>query len=97
MGCNDILTLTSPGIIKDVHRQYLAAGARIIETDTFNANALSLADYGVSHLVKEINAAGVRIAREAIAEAGVEAWVAGSVGPGSHSLSLAEDIEGAIR
>lgn len=94
MGCNDILTLTSPDIIKDIHRQYLAAGARIIETDTFNANALSLADYGVSHLVKEINAAGVRIAREAIAEAGVEAWVAGSVGPGSHSLSLAEDIEG---
>lgn len=94
MGCNDILTLTSPDIIKDIHCQYLAAGARIIETDTFNANALSLADYGVSHLVKEINAAGVRIAREAIAEAGVEAWVAGSVGPGSHSLSLADDIEG---
>lgn len=92
-GCNDLLTLTRPDCIKNIHAAYLAAGADIIETDTFNANALSLADYGVSHLVREINTAGVRVARQAIAERGKRAWVAGSVGPGGHSLSLGGDIE----
>lgn len=92
-GCNDILNLTVPEKIKDIHLSYLNAGARIIETNTFNANALSLAEYGVAHLVDDINRAGVRIAREAIAQAEVEAWVAGSIGPGSHSLSLAGEIE----
>ena len=92
-GCNDVLVLTAPEKIKSIHCEYLKAGARIIETDTFNANSISLADYGLSHLVREINSAAVAVAKEAIKECGVTAWVAGSVGPGSHSLSLATDIE----
>ncbi len=92
-GCNDLLVLTAPEKIEFIHSEYLKAGARIIETDTFNANALSLADYGVSHLVKEINTAAVAVARKAIKESGTQAWVAGSVGPGNHSLSLASDLE----
>lgn len=92
-GCNDLLNITAPEKIKEIHRSYLDAGARIIETNTFNANVLSLAEYGVADRVAEINAAGVRIAKQAIEDAGVEAWVAGSIGPGSHSLSLAAEIE----
>lgn len=92
-GCNDVLVLTAPEKIKSIHCEYLKAGARIIETDTFNANSISLADYGLSHLVHEINSAAVAVAKDAIKECGVTAWVAGSVGPGSHSLSLATDIE----
>lgn len=92
-GCNDLLTIEAPDKIKSIHAAYLAAGADIVETDTFNANRLSLAEYGVSHLVKEINSAGVRVAREAVVESGREAWVAGSIGPGNHSLSLGGDVE----
>lgn len=92
-GCNDLLNITAPDKIHGIHRSYLDAGARIIETNTFNANALSLAEYGVAERVAEINAAGVRIAKQAIEDAGVEAWIAGSIGPGSHSLSLAGEIE----
>lgn len=94
-GCNDLLVLTAPDKIKSIHSEYLRAGAQIIETDTFNANSISLADYGVSHLAGDINRAAVAVARQAIAESGANAWVAGSVGPGSHSLSLASDIESA--
>ena len=92
-GCNDLLNITAPDKIKEIHKSYINAGAGIIETNTFNANALSLREYGVDSLTDSINRAGVRIAREAIAECGVDAWVAGSIGPGSHSLSLASEIE----
>ena len=92
-GCNDLLNITAPDKIKDIHKSYISAGARIIETNTFNANILSLREYMVESLADRINREGVRIAREAIAESGVEAWVAGSIGPGSHSLSLASEIE----
>ncbi|MDE5745515.1 MAG: homocysteine S-methyltransferase family protein, partial [Paramuribaculum sp.] len=92
-GCNDLLNITVPDKIKEIHKSYINAGAAIIETNTFNANALSLREYGAESLVGPINRAGVRIAREAIAECSAEAWVAGSIGPGSHSLSLASEIE----
>ena len=92
-GCNDLLNITAPDKIKDIHKSYISAGARIIETNTFNANVLSLREYMVESLADRINREGVRSAREAIAESGVEAWVAGSIGPGSHSLSLASEIE----
>ncbi len=67
-GNNDLLCLTRPDIIADIHRRYIAAGADIITTNTFNAQRISLADYGCEHLVRDINEAAVRIAREAIAQ-----------------------------
>lgn len=87
-GCNDLLCLSRPDVISDIHRQYLEAGADIIETNTFNANAVSLAEYGMESRVGEINRAGARIAREAADACGREAWVAGSVGPTGKSLSM---------
>lgn len=67
-GCNDILVLTRPDVIADIHRQYLEAGADIIETDTFNANAISLSDYGVESDVYEINVEAARLAKRVVAE-----------------------------
>lgn len=85
-GCNDVLCLTRPDAIAGIHRAYAEAGADIIETNTFNANAVSLADYGLQHFVYEINRAGARIARSA---AGNCCFVAGSMGPTNVSLALA--------
>lgn len=87
-GCNDVLCLTRPEAIADIHRQYIDAGADIIETNTFNSNAVSLADYGLEHLVYELNRAGAEIARAA---AGTDRYVAGSMGPTNVSLSLGSD------
>ncbi|MCM1110054.1 MAG: methionine synthase [Clostridium sp.] len=96
-GCNDILCLTRPGLIRQIHRDYLDAGADIVSTNTFNANRLSLADYGVAGLAAEICRAGVAVARSAVdgfcAENNVPAsrrpFVAGSIGPTGISLSIA--------
>jgi homocysteine S-methyltransferase len=83
--CYDELNLSDPGLIMSVHEEYLQAGAEILETNTFGANRIRLTRHGLAGKVAEINAAGVRIAREAVAhlkekQAG-EAWVAGSLGP----------------
>ncbi|HEY1985696.1 MAG TPA: bifunctional homocysteine S-methyltransferase/methylenetetrahydrofolate reductase [Terracidiphilus sp.] len=83
--CYDELNLSDPGLILSVHEEYLQAGAEILETNTFGANRFRLARHGLAGKVAEINAAGVRIARQAVnhlkeKQAG-EAWVAGSVGP----------------
>ena len=64
-GNNDLLVLTQPDIIRDIHRQYLEAGADLIETNTFNSNAISQADYQLGPLAYELNVAGARLAREA--------------------------------
>jgi 5-methyltetrahydrofolate--homocysteine methyltransferase len=84
-GCNDVLNLTKPQAIEGIHAQYIDAGADIIETNTFNANRISLADYELSGRVYDINLAGAQIARRA---AGEEHWVAGSMGPTNVSLSM---------
>ncbi len=63
-GNNDLLLLTRPQIIREIHAQYLEAGADIIETNTFNATSISQADYGLEALVHELNVAGARLARE---------------------------------
>src|SRR5512144_289358 len=68
-GNNDLLSLTRPDVIADIHRQYLEAGADIVETNTFNSNRISLADYGQEELARELNAAGARLARTAADEA----------------------------
>src|ERR1044072_1456191 len=67
-GNNDLLCLTQPQIIKEIHKQYLEAGADIIETNTFNAQAISLADYHMQGLAFEINLAAAKIARQAVQE-----------------------------
>lgn len=94
-GCNDLLCLTRPDVIAAIHDEYLEAGADIIETDTFNSNTISLAEYGLESFVREINMAGARLAREAVARheaaTGRHAYVAGSVGPSNVSLSMPPD------
>ena len=97
-GCNDALVLTRPDVIKDIHRKYLEAGAMIIETDSFNANAVSLGDYGLQHDVTALNHAAAKVAREAADEymtqhPGAMRWVAGSVGPTSKSLTMGQGID----
>src|SRR2546428_5720775 len=64
-GCNDLLSITQPAIIQAIHREYLDAGADIIETNTFNSTSISMADYGLEHLAYELNVAGARVARQA--------------------------------
>jgi 5-methyltetrahydrofolate--homocysteine methyltransferase len=91
-GNNDLLSLTQPAIIKEIHKEYLNAGADIIETNTFNAQKISLADYHMESLAYEINLASARIARQAITESGKSAWVAGAIGPMNKTLSLSPDV-----
>ncbi|MCW5700377.1 MAG: homocysteine S-methyltransferase family protein [Rhodospirillales bacterium] len=96
-GNNDLLNLSQPDLIRDIHRAYFEAGADITETNTFNANSISLADYGMESLAAEINAAGARIAREAADEVNARQpdkprFVAGSVGPTNRTASLSPDV-----
>ena len=91
-GNNDLLCLTQPHIIKEIHKKYLEAGADIIETNTFNAQKVSLADYGMQSLAFEINLAAAQIAKEAVKESGKQAWVAGALGPLNKTLSLSPDV-----
>jgi len=98
-GNNDLLCLTRPDIIKAIHKEYLEAGANILETNTFNSQVISLADYDMQALAYEINVAAARIAKEAIAEFGAEnnidvtdRFVAGAIGPMNKTLSLSPDV-----
>lgn len=96
-GNNDLLCLTQPNIIKEIHREYVEAGADIFTTNTFNANAISMEDYGVSRLVREINLAAVKLARELIDEYKETAperlvLVAGSIGPTNKTASMSPDV-----
>lgn len=96
-GNNDILCLTKPEIIKEIHQKYLEAGADIILTNTFNANRISQADYGAQELVYEMNKAAAILAKE-VADAftkqdpGKTRFVAGSIGPTNKTLSLSPDV-----
>lgn len=91
-GNNDLLCLTQPHIIKEIHKKYLEAGADIIETNTFNAQKVSLADYNMQSLAYEINLAAAKIAKEAVKESEKTAWVAGAFGPLNKTLSLSPDV-----
>ena len=95
-GANDLLTLTRPDLITSIHEAYLAAGADIIETNTFNASAPSLADYGLGDLVAEINLEAARLARaaadRAAAKDGRIRFVAGALGPTNRTASLSPDV-----
>jgi len=96
-GNNDLLSLTRPDIILEIHHEFLAAGAQILETNTFNATSIAQADYGTGNLVFEINRESARIARTAADEymlrhPGVERFVAGALGPTNRTASLSPDV-----
>jgi len=96
-GHNDLLNLTQPEIIQDIHRQYLEAGADIVETNTFNSQSISLADYHMEPLAYELARAGAECARRAVAQvcaaqAGRQCFVAGAIGPTTKTSSISTDV-----
>ena len=96
-GNNDLLCLTRPDVIRDIHKKYLEAGADIIETNTFSSTTVSMADYHVQEYVREMNLAAVKIAREVADEYTKEnpakpRFVAGSVGPTNKTCSMSPDV-----
>ena len=95
-GNNDLLSLTQPDVIRAIHAEYLAAGADLVTTNTFNAQAISQADYGLEDLSYELNVASARLARQACDAAATDErprFVAGSIGPMNRTLSLSPDVE----
>jgi len=98
-GNNDLLSITQPQIIKEIHKQYLDAGANIIETNTFSSQVISMADYEMQELSYELNYESAKIAKQAIAEHCAEHnqsaenyFVAGAIGPMNRTLSLSPDV-----
>jgi len=96
-GNNDLLCITQPQIIEEIHKQYLEAGADIIETNTFNAQRISLADYNMQELAYEINFEAAKIAKKVATEfrranPGKPRFVAGAIGPMNKTLSLSPDV-----
>lgn len=96
-GFNDLLVITRPDVIEEVHRKYLEAGADIIETNTFNATRIGTADYGMEHLVRELNHAAVAVARRAADDYTAQnpakpRYVAGSIGPTTKTASISPNV-----
>lgn len=91
-GNNDLLCITQPQIITAIHKEYLDAGADIIETNTFSSTAIAQADYNMQSLAYELNVAAATCAREAVRQSGRQAWVAGAIGPLNKTLSLSPDV-----
>ena len=95
MGNNDLLSITQPDIIKTIHKEYLLAGADIIETNTFNSTRVSQADYDLEDIVYELNKVSAELARQAADEVGGSSscrWVAGVLGPTSRTCSISPDV-----
>lgn len=95
VGNNDLLTLTQPDIIAGIHREYLEAGADLLETNTFNANAVSLSDYGMAELARELNLEAARLARRVADEVATPErprYVAGALGPTTRTASISPDV-----
>lgn len=95
-GNNDLLILTQPQTVRDIHLDYFRAGADIVETNTFSGTSIAQADYGLEHIVYELNRDGARVAREAAQiasqEDGKPRFVAGAIGPTNRTLSLSPDV-----
>ena len=94
-GNNDLLSLTKPEIIQDIHTAYLEAGADILETNTFNATRIAMADYAMEALSYELNVASARLARAAADETGTHdrpRFVAGVLGPTNRTASISPDV-----
>ncbi len=94
----DLIAVTAPDVLKDIHRQYLEAGADIIETNTFGASLLGLREFGLEHILDELNEAAVRCARQAADEFMVRnpasrRFVGGSIGPTTRTLSISPQVE----
>src|SRR4026209_2773607 len=99
-GHNDLLNLTQPAIIEEIHRRYFEAGADIVETNTFNGQFISLADYGMESLAYELAHAGAQCARGAgdgvmAAQPGRQCFVAGAIGPTPKASSISTDVNDA--
>ena len=95
-GNNDVLALTAPYVIKEIHKKFLEAGADIIEANTFGANRISQTEYGLKEYIKELNRASVRVAKEAAKEYSTPdkpRFVAGSVGPTGKTASISPNVE----
>ncbi|BAL93553.1 homocysteine S-methyltransferase family protein [Rubrivivax gelatinosus] len=94
-GDNDLLSITRPDVIREIHAQYLAAGADIIETNTFGATTIAQEDYDLAHLAREMNLASARVAREAADAAATPdkpRFVAGALGPTPRTASISPDV-----
>src|SRR3954470_6760023 len=91
-GNNDLLNLTRPHLVRSICESFADAGAEILATNTFNANAISQADYGAEALVRDINVAAARITREVADRDGKTRWVAGALGPTNKTLSLSPNV-----
>lgn len=96
-GNNDLLSITRPDIVREIHAQYLRAGSDIIETNTFSATSIAQGDYALEHVVREINRTSVIVAKEAVAivkaeQPGRELFVAGAIGPTNRTASLSPDV-----
>ncbi len=95
-GNNDLLSITKPDVIAKIHEEYLEAGADILQTNTFNANAISLADYNMQHLSFKLNKASAELARKAADKYSTEKkprFVAGSLGPTNRTASISPDVQ----
>ncbi len=94
-GNNDLLSITAPEVIRGIHDEYLAAGADLLETNTFNATSISLSDYGMAGLAYELNVASARLAREAadaVSTPDKPRFVVGAIGPTSRTASISPDV-----
>ena len=97
-GNNDLLNITQPGIIKEIHKRFLKAGADVLETNTFSSTTVALADYGMEEFARELNVEGARIARRAVNEVLAEdpgrapLFVAGAIGPTNRTASISPDV-----
>ena len=91
-GNNDLLTLTKPELIEEIHCSFLKAGSDIIETNTFNSNAISQSDYSLEHVTYQLNLEGARLAKKAINKINPAALVAGVLGPTNRTASLSPDV-----
>ena len=99
-GNNDLLSLTRPDVIADIHAEFVEAGARLLSTNTFNSTTISQEDYDTAHLAYDLNVAGARIAREVADELGTEddpVWVVGVLGPTSKTASISPDVNDPAR
>ncbi|MGZ9126010.1 MAG: homocysteine S-methyltransferase family protein, partial [Candidatus Binatia bacterium] len=99
-GCNDLLCLTQPDLIADIHAEYLKAGADIVETNTFNSTSISMVDYQLESVVYEINVAGARAAKKAAERVMAKyperrCFVAGAIGPTNRTCSISTDVNSA--
>lgn len=97
-GNNDLLSITRPDVITEIHKEYLEAGSDIIETNTFNSTSISMQDYNMSHLARELNLAAAKLARDAADEYNAKTpdkprFVAGSIGPTNKTASMSPKVE----